>query len=134
MAISMSGKLPAGDGNGLSAIIPSLIREDHGQFHVVIGLVDCKKFTTDKDSGETVPTVRIRRIEVVQREDDMRVARSLMQRALEERTGQETLPYDLQAEMEAAFGSDDPSDYLDDTGIPGAPTGEGDDDGNDDLP
>ena len=102
MSVSMSGALPAGDGNGLSAIISDLVR-DPQRMHVAIALVDCRKVVIDADSGDSVPTVRIRRIEVVTSEDDMRIAERLMRRSLEQRTGRETLPYDLEEEMSAIF-------------------------------
>ena len=102
MSVSMSGALPAGDGNGLSAIMSDLVR-DPQKMHVTIALVDCRKVVTDADSGDSVPTVRIRRIEVITSEDDLRVAERLMRRALEQRTGQETLPYDLEEEMSSVF-------------------------------
>ena len=41
--------------------------------HVVIALVDCKRITTDVDSGDTAPDARIRRVEVI-REDKDRAA------------------------------------------------------------
>jgi hypothetical protein len=111
----MSGKLPAGDGNGLVAILSELVR-DRQQVFAAICLLDGKKVVIDKDTGEKVPTVRVRRIEVVLDGEDMRVARRLMERALSRRTGQETLPYDLEAEIDMAFGSEDESAYREEPG------------------
>ena len=62
----MSGKLPAGDGNGLVAIESQLVRDDN-QVYVAIALIDSKTVTIDKDSGDRVAKVRVRRIEVVSR-------------------------------------------------------------------
>jgi hypothetical protein len=108
--MSFSGHLPSGDGNGLSAIVGELTG-DPKRLHVVIALLDVPKVTTNTDSGEVVPsfppfssrTVRIRRVEVLTRPDDMKVAERLMRRALDERTGREALPYDLESEIAAAF-------------------------------
>lgn len=113
--INMSGRLPSGDGNGLVAILSELVR-DQQQIFVGICLIDGKKVTIDKDTGEKVPTARIRRIEVILNEEDMRVCRRLMERALGIRTGRETLPYDLEAEIETAFGSADPADFREEPG------------------
>jgi hypothetical protein len=120
--ISMSGKLPKGDGNGLVAILSELVRDTgkDGPIFVAIVLLDGKKVTLDKDTGEKIPQARIRRIEVILDEEDMRVCRRLMERSLSRRTGQETLPYDLQAEVEEAFGSDDPADFRDEPGASGS--------------
>lgn len=107
MSVSMSGALPAGDGNGLSAVMSDLVR-DPQKLHVTIALVDCRKIVTDADSGDVIPTVRVRRIEVITSPDDMRVAERLMRRALEQRTGRETLPYDLEEEMSGIFPHEPP--------------------------
>ncbi len=102
MSVSVSGNLPAGDGNGLSAIVSDLIR-DPKRLHVCIALVDCKKITTDSDSGDVVPTARVRRVEVIVDPEDMKLAENLMRRALDRRTGREALPYDLEEEIRGAF-------------------------------
>ena len=102
MTVSVSGRLPDGDGNGLGAIVSDLIR-DPKKLHVCIALVDCRKITTDADSGDAIPTARIRRIEVVLDSEDMKLAENLMRRALDRRTGREALPYDLEQEIRAAF-------------------------------
>ena len=115
MSVNISGNLPKGDGNGLVAVLSELVRETNTQF-VTIALVDCKKVTLDKDTGEKIPTVRVRRIEVLLDADDMKIARRLMERALSARTGQETLPYDLAAEIDGAFGSEDVADYREELG------------------
>lgn len=113
--IAMSGKLPAGDGNGLVAILSELVR-DQQQIFVAVCLIDGKKVTIDKDTGEKVPTARVRRIEVILEGEDMIICRRLMERALSKRTGRETLPYDLESEIEKAFGSQEDADYREDPG------------------
>jgi hypothetical protein len=111
MSVSVSGRLPDGDGNGLSAIVSELVR-DPKKLHVCICILDGKKVTIDADSGETVPTARIRRIEVILDEEDMQLAENLMRRSLDRRTGREALPYDLEQEIRGAFpaGADDLGD------------------------
>lgn len=102
---SLAGNLPAGDGDGLSVIVPELIREPR-KVHVVIALIDCAKITTKPDSGEVTPTARIRRIEVVT-EQDRRIARQLLDRSLGKRTGRQALPFDLEQDLRSVFGDTD---------------------------
>lgn len=100
------GSLPKGEGNGLDAIAAALI-DNPREVHVVIALVDCKKVTTDHDSGEVEPTARIRRVEAIE-EADRDVAAKMMRRALERRTGKTVLPFDLEEDLRSAFGRIDP--------------------------
>ena len=102
----LAGSLPGGDANGLTAIARDLIDSPH-EIHVVVALVDCKRITTDNDSGEVVPTARIRRVEVIG-ENDRDLAAKMMRRALEQRTGKTVLPFDLEEDLRAAFGRIDP--------------------------
>lgn len=66
----LAATLPGGDANGLVAIARALIDSPH-EIHVAVVLVDCKKTTTDNDSGEVVPTARVRRIEVLGEQDKL---------------------------------------------------------------
>lgn len=109
--VAMSGKLPAGDGNGLAAVATQMGDPEDDSLFVCISIVDCKSFRFDKDTHEKIPVARTRRIEVIREPEDMRVARRVMERALMKRTGRETLPYDLDAEIDGAFASDNPEDY-----------------------
>jgi hypothetical protein len=102
----IASTLPQGDGNGLTALARALIDSPH-DIHVVVALVDCKKTTTDNDSGEIEPTARIRRIEAIT-EEDRELAAKMLRRALERRTGKTVLPFDLEEDMRAAFGRIDP--------------------------
>lgn len=104
MSVNLSGALPSGDGNGLSEIVYDL--KDSNKIHVCICLVSGKKGTTDFESGDTVTTARIRRIEVITDGEDKQLAENLMRRALDRRTGREALPYDLELEIRGAFPED----------------------------
>lgn len=99
---SLSGNLPHGDANGLTVIIRDLIDNPH-KLHVLIAIADCRKVTTDNDTGEIIPTVRIRRIEVVRVPGDLKTAEKLMRRALENRSGMTVLPLDLEDDVRRAF-------------------------------
>lgn len=104
--IKISGKLPKGDADGLSHLAGALTENPH-KVHVAIVLLDCKSVTTDQDSGDAIPTARIRRAEVVRRED-LQQAERLVRRALEERSGSTVLPMELEDEITAAFADVDP--------------------------
>lgn len=105
--IKISGTLPKGDANGAAAIAADLIAEPH-RFKVILAIVDCKKVTTDNDTGEAVPTARIRRVEPVLPQD-LPQAEQIMRRALEHRTGRVVLPMGLEDEVRIAFRGIDPS-------------------------
>lgn len=97
----LSTSLPSGDGNGLTALVRDLIEEPR-KVNVVVALVDCKRITTDNDSGEVEPTARIRRIEAITN-DDLELVHKILRRALERRTGQTVLPFDLEEDLHEAF-------------------------------
>ncbi|MBI1758000.1 MAG: hypothetical protein HYR62_02010 [Actinobacteria bacterium] len=99
----LASGLPSGDANGLLAIVEHLIGAPH-DLHVVVALVDCKRTTTDNDTGEVVPTARVRRIEVISDPTDGQRLISLLRRAYETRTGKAVLPLALEDELRAVFG------------------------------
>lgn len=99
--ISLSGKLPRGDANGLGPLARALIQEPE-QIHAVIILLDCTKIVTEVDTGETIPVARIRRAEAI-RPADMREAQRLIRRAWEQRSGDTVLPMELEDDIEAMF-------------------------------
>ena len=79
----------------------SKLPEDHGltnrvltdtpeATHLVIAVVDCKLITTDIDSGDVEPTVRVLNVEIVNKADGPD-AQLMLKRALEKRTGRATL-------------------------------------------
>ena len=106
MSANLAGKLPEGDRNGLAGIATELI-EHPDTVHVVIALVDCSKITTNTDTGDVIPTARIRRIEPIKDPEDGRRMRQLMRREWERRTGKVVLPFEMEEEMRAAFGEDE---------------------------
>jgi hypothetical protein len=98
----LNAALPKGEANGLQQLARDLI-DNPREVHVIVALVDCKKITTDNDTGEIEPTARIRRVEVIA-EDDKPFVAKMMRRALERRTGKTVLPFDLEEDMRTAFG------------------------------
>jgi len=118
--IKKQGLMPSGDENGLLDIAPLLVAEgahrSPKQLRAVLGIVDAKRVNIESDTGEEVATVRFRRIEVLLG-DDLGAAEKLIRRALEARSGQTTLPLELEDDIQQAFkdmtdpGSpDDPED------------------------
>jgi len=103
----LTGTLPGGDANGLVAIARQLIDSPH-EVHVAVVLLDCKSSKVDHDTGEIIPTARIRRVEVIGKQDK-ELAQQMMRRALEARTGKTVLPFDLEEDMRSAFGGIDPN-------------------------
>jgi hypothetical protein len=105
MSANLNGALPSGEANGLAAIARELV-DNPNKVHVVIALVDCSKITTKTDSGDVIPTARIRRIEAIKDGEDGRRMRVLLRREWERRTGKTVLPFELEEDMRAAFGDD----------------------------
>lgn len=113
----LASALPKGTANGLDAIATALVENPH-QVHAVIALVDCKKTTTDNDTGEVEPTARIRRVEALSGEDLHHVEKYI-RRAYEKRTGVTTLPLGVEDELNEVFANlrinTDTGEVLDDT-------------------
>lgn len=98
----LSGKLPSGDANGLAAVVRELV-DDPTRVHVVIALVDTVKVVRVVESGQSVPTVRIRRVEAIGDPGDADQLKRLLAREFERRTGQAVLPLDLERDVADAL-------------------------------
>ena len=99
--IKLNSQLPKGTANGLDPIVAELC-DRPGDTQVVIAIVDCKEVKTDTDTGEIIPTMRIRRIEAITG-PDAHTVRRMFHRATERRTGREALPFGLVQEGLAAL-------------------------------
>lgn len=103
--VRLSGALPAGrEDNGLTAIAEQMA-EYPETVHTLVVQVDTSKVTTDVDNETSVPTLRIRKVEPIERDDDLREALKLLRRASESRTGKAVLNYDLEGDLDDALGS-----------------------------
>lgn len=102
--VKLASALPSGSANGLGEIVDALTRDPEG-LQVLIMIVDTKKIETIPDTGEVVPTARVRRVEALTGMD-LKAGRTLMRRAYEKRTGRESLPIEVEAEFDQAFGPD----------------------------
>ena len=122
--VKTNALMPNGDENGLSAIAADLAAEGKGikppRLRAVIALVDCRRVTVDADTHEEVATVRFRRVEVLL-PADLPAAEKLIRRALEYRSGQATLPLELEDDLEAAFRDMVDADSPDDPDRPDDP-------------
>lgn len=105
MSVKLASQLPKGTANGTGPIVADLCR-DPENLQVVIAIVDCKNITTDTDTGDVIPTMRIRRIEAVTGSDKGAV-RLILRRALERRTGRVELPLEFEQDLADAFGSEE---------------------------
>lgn len=99
--IKLATQLPKGTAYGLDPIVADLCDQpDHTQ--VIIAIVDCKEVKTDTDTGEVIPTMRIRRVEAIVG-PDAHTVRRMFHRATERRTGHEALPFGLVQDEFAAL-------------------------------
>lgn len=99
--MKLSSKLPKDNMNGLSEIAPAL-QQDPRATHVALVVLNAQKFVEDVDTGEVEPTMRILRIERILPQDAS-TAETMIRRALEARTGQTTLPLDVEDEITRIF-------------------------------
>lgn len=101
--MKIASKLPEGDRNGLTVVARAMVDDPHAT-HVVLAVLDCSRLTTDTDTGDVIPTARIRRVEVLLA-DDKQPAEQLMRRAMDARMGGTVLPLELEDELTSLFGS-----------------------------
>jgi hypothetical protein len=112
--VTLSGRLPGDpDINGLDAIAADLVANPE-QLRVVVAWIDVSKVTTSTDTGDRVPTVRVRRIEPVGTPESVPAAfsRAVLQ-AAERRTGMAPLPFG-EVESDNATADNTSIDYDED--------------------
>lgn len=98
--MKIQGRIPAGDRDGLTALEPAVTKNRSSLVAVVI--LDPKRIDEDVDTGHREAVMRIRSIEALL-PDDIEAALRLLRRAYEHRTGQVTLPIDLEDELRNVF-------------------------------
>jgi hypothetical protein len=99
---ALVGKLPTGDGNGLNAIAGDLVK-DPRRLRVAVIIFDVEDIDEKVRKDYTAARVCIRRVEVVRDSGDGAAMQRILMREFERRTGQTTLPFELEQEVEAAF-------------------------------
>ncbi len=108
--LSVSGKLPNGDrAAGLLAQLAELL-DDPKAVRVGIVFYDVGSIKTTPETGDRVPTVRIRAFEPITPSGDADEMRNLLVRSVARRTGQEVLPLDLERELKSIFEGSGGSD------------------------
>ena len=107
--LSLSGKLPSDDRNGLSALAASLLANPK-EVRVAIVLFDVNRITEEPDTGARVPQVRIRAFEPITPSDDAHEMDRLLRRSVERRTGKVELPLDLERELDKLVAAPEPGD------------------------
>ena len=108
--LSVSGKLPNGDrAAGLLAQLAELL-DDPKKVRVGIVFYDVASIKTTPETGDRVPTVRLRAFEPITPNDDADEMRNLLVRSVARRTGQEVLPLDLERELKSIFSSGESDD------------------------
>lgn len=103
--MKIASQLPKGTLNGLTAIDRALVNNPETS-HIIVAEVDCKSITTDTDTGDTEPTVRILHVEVIgDRSGNLDDVRRSMDAAYRRRTGDNPLPFDLRTASGLMAGS-----------------------------
>lgn len=94
--MKLTAKLPEADANGLTAVEAQMVdRPD--RCVTIVAVVDVHKLTTDMDTGDVEPTVRIVSVEALTTDLDAKAARKLLDATHTRRTGRQTLPLDDEA-------------------------------------
>lgn len=102
MTVKIAGSTPDGDKNGLTAILAQLIHRPE-RIHVAVALIDTKSLSTDVDTGDVTPTVRLRAIEVFEADTAEAVrAREMLRARYARRTDRPELPFELAGLLDAA--------------------------------
>lgn len=93
--MKIATQLPKGAQNGLTAIDRALVNNPD-RSHLIVAEIDCKSITTDTDSGDTEPTVRILHVEVIDEESgNYNRVRQALDARYRRRTGDNPLPFDV---------------------------------------
>lgn len=107
MSVKITSKLPSDERNGLGAISAALVGNPEGT-HVIVAIVDCHRITTDCDTGDIIPTARIRAIEgFIGSTADAAELRRLWRRQFERRTGQTELPLEMERALDDLMPPED---------------------------
>lgn len=99
--VKLSTKMPGDpETNGVDSLAARLVKEGLGeeteQIRVAVVWFDVQKVTTNSDSGEHVPTIRVRRIEPVGAVGDVDAGiAAAVEAAVEKRTGRKAIPFGI---------------------------------------
>lgn len=99
MEMKLSGKLPEGDHNGLKPIETDML-EDPRKPRMALIVFNASKVTTEVVNGSREVTAQILHIEGLHPDDLDEYGEKLLRRGMEFRTGQPTLPMELEDEID----------------------------------
>jgi hypothetical protein len=102
--VKLRAGLPDGEANGLT-VEAGQFAEDPDTLRVAVVLLGTKAITEDRDTHDVTATVRVRRVEVIKRGDDVTALQRIMLRAHEERTGKTVLPLEMEGAVEEVFAT-----------------------------
>ena len=93
--VKLSSRLPGDtDINGVDALADDLVK-DPETIRVAVLWFDAVKITHDTDTGNDVPTIRVRRVEPIGDVESIpKTIRTIVDKATETRTGRASLPFD----------------------------------------
>ncbi len=111
--VKLASKMP-GDPttNGIDDLAQTLVDEvEDGQnpLRVAVVWIDTVKVTVDADTGDHVPTIRVRRIEPIGMVRDVDPGiQAAVERAIENRTGRRAIPFGIvEVSDDGAYGDPD---------------------------
>jgi hypothetical protein len=109
VTVALGGNLPTGDANGLIDMGSEFVKDEASKkkIRAAIVLFDIQKEVRKTDDGSRTAVARIRRIEVVRDSDDFTIMQRLLMREFERRTGQATLPFELEQDIESLLSEVD---------------------------
>ena len=109
VSVALGGNLPSGDANGLIDLGSEFTKDmaSRKKIRAAIVLFDIQKVTEKTDDGSRTAVVRIRRVEVIRNSEDFNIMQRLTMREFERRTGQQTLPFELEQDIEALLSDVD---------------------------
>lgn len=93
MPVTLAGKLPATDKNGLDDTWAERLTAEPDAAHLVVGVVRTSKVTTNIETGENIPTVHFVHVEICDHEHPYASqVREVVESLFGERTGKWPLP------------------------------------------
>lgn len=102
----LAASLPKGEANGL-APFARVFADFPKKMNVAVIVFDAPVQTTDAEKDVTKVKVRVKRVEVILDKGDRAVMERILMRALETRTGNTTLPFELETEITKEFADID---------------------------
>jgi hypothetical protein len=97
--IKLTSQPPTGDNNGLTVHTSWMNAMAPNTPVVAVVVFDRAKVVWDDDKHQMIPYVRVRRAELMSDREDAEAMLRLLQRQYERRTGQTTLPLELEIDI-----------------------------------